>query len=112
MKTFNIFQFNLTNEQINEVNSSKELPEFYKKYSELRWKPTQDAITAAADLYKKVAEITARNLEDVFTVSNIGKEQQIKRLAPMSSISVGDIIVNEDGEAYIVNPIGFQQINF
>ena len=112
MKLFRIFQINLTSEQINEVNTTCEMPEFYKAYMALRWNPTQEAITKASGMYKKVAEITAKDLEDVFTISNIGKEEFINRLAPMSSISVGDIVVNENDDAFIVQPIGFKQIAF
>lgn len=112
MNLFRIFQVNLTNEQINEVNNAKELPEWYKLYSALKWNPTQEILTQASGMYKKVAEITAKDLEDVFTISNIGKEEFINRLAPMSSISVGDIIVNENDDAFIVQPIGFKQIAF
>jgi len=65
-----------------------------------------------AGFYTHVANITASNLEDVYKVGNIGPEENIERLAEMHSVSVGDVIVENDccGERYVVASFGFQQI--
>ena len=44
------------------------------------------------------------------TVRNIGPEELITRLAPMHSISVGDIIEDEQGVKVIVDSFGFKEI--
>ena len=59
------------------------------------------------DCYTKVAEIVADDLNHVFEVGNIGPEDRITRLDKMHSISVGDIIVDAEGNASAVASVGF-----
>ena len=40
----------------------------------------------------------------------MGPEQNIERLAQMSSVSVGDLIVDEDGDKYVVASFGFDPV--
>ena len=61
----------------------------------------------AFDYYTHVANIEANNLNQVFEIGNIGPMESIERIAPMSSVSVGDIIVDEDGQMTVVAPVGF-----
>ena len=112
MLKFEVFQIVLSNEQIDEVNSSQgQRPAFYEKYLNVTWKPTADSIIAARDMYKKVAEIDAMNLNQVFEIGNIGPESRIKRLDQMHSVSVGDVIVQGDN-AFFVNNLGFTRVAF
>lgn len=60
-----------------------------------------------AGYYNHVANIEADGYNEVFRVGNIGPEQNIERLTRMSSISVGDVIVGEDGTVAVVAPVGF-----
>jgi len=57
--------------------------------------------------YTHVANIEAHNPEHVFNIGNIGYEEEIERLAPMHSISVGDVIVDPDGQCIVVADFGF-----
>ena len=57
--------------------------------------------------YTHVSNITTEGLEGVFQVGNIGPEENIERLAQMHSLSVGDVIVDEEGQCIVVAPIGF-----
>lgn len=69
-------------------------------------------IEAISDEYMLVATIDANNLEQVFIVGNIGPESRINRVAPMRSVSVGDII--EDlvtGKTFVAAKFGFDEIN-
>ena len=59
-----------------------------------------------------VATIEAVDLHAVFEIGNIGPEDKIERLAPMHSISVGDVIVDEDEKSFSVDPVGFSEITF
>ncbi len=72
-------------------------PEFSSEYSEY---------------WTHVADIEATGLDKVFDIGNIGPEKSITRYAPMRSLSVGDIIVAENGESYMVNPFGFGAVEF
>jgi hypothetical protein len=68
-------------------------------------------IEAISDEYELVAMIDANDLEQAFTVGNIGAESRINRVAPMRSVSVGDII--EDlvtGKTFVVAKYGFEEI--
>jgi hypothetical protein len=105
MSKYTVFQINLSDEQYN-VNAVREM------YLDTIMGPTDNAIAAARDLYEKVAVIEADSFEGVFQVGNIGPEQNIERLAPMHSVSVGDIILADSGEVVYVAPYGFNPINF
>ena len=61
--------------------------------------------------YTKVAEIVADDLNHVFEVGNIGPEDRITRLDKMHSISVGDIIVDAEGNASVVASFGFTPLD-
>ena len=60
--------------------------------------------------YQEVCEIEAEDLDEVFEIGNIGPDEKIRRFdfAPMHSISVGDVIMNEMNELFVVQPLGFQ----
>jgi hypothetical protein len=105
MSKYTVFQINLSDEQYN-VNAVREM------YLDTIMGPTDNAIAAARDLYEKVAVIEADSFDGVFQVGNIGPEQNIERLAPMHSVSVGDIILADSGEVVYVAPYGFNPINF
>ena len=62
--------------------------------------------------YKEVCEIEAEDLDEVFEIGNIGPDEKIRRFdfAPMHSISVGDVIMTETYECYVVAPFGFERL--
>lgn len=69
-------------------------------------------IGLAHNLYVKVAEIEAADLEDCFDIGNIGPEDKITRLGRMNSIYVGNILEDlASGERYVVDNIGFKKVS-
>jgi hypothetical protein len=69
-------------------------------------------IEAISDDYMLVATIDANDLEQAFTVGNIGPESKINRIAPMRSVSVGDIIQDlVTDKTFVVAKFGFDEIN-
>lgn len=62
--------------------------------------------------YEEVCEIEAESLDEVFEIGNIGPDEKIRRFdfAPMHSISVGDVIMTETYECYVVAPFGFERL--
>jgi len=60
--------------------------------------------------YGLVCEIEAEDLNGVFHIGNMGPEEKITRIAPMHSISVGDIIEDENGVFHMVDSVGFSQV--
>ena len=79
---------------------------------------TKETIMNASKHYKKVATIEAPSLEKVFDIGNLGLEEDsllaehITMHSKMRSVSVGDIIVDQVGDAKYVAPIGFEEIPF
>lgn len=60
--------------------------------------------------YVPVCTIEALDLNGVFHIGNMGPEESITRLAPMHSVSVGDIIEDEQGNKVMVDSFGFGAI--
>jgi len=80
-------------------------------YHDISIHPTKENIFANFNYFKKVAIIDAEDLEDAFTISNVGEEEHlIERLAPMHSLSVGDVLIDENDRASYVAPFGFVAI--
>ena len=81
-------------------------------YRSTSFKPTEENISTNFNYFKKVAIIDAEDLEDAFTISNVGEEEHlIERLAPMHSLSVGDVFIDEDNKAFYVNTFGFNAVD-
>ena len=49
-------------------------------------------------------------MNHAFEAGNIGPEDRIERLAQMHSVSVGDVLVDDEG-AWLVMPIGYREID-
>jgi hypothetical protein len=60
--------------------------------------------------YKEVAVIEAEDLNEVFEIGNVGPEYKIKRLDRMHSISVGDVIMGQGSDCFVVDMIGFKRL--
>jgi hypothetical protein len=112
MTNYTIFQINLTDAQIDEVNTAKgDYPEFYAKKLRTDCSPTVAAILDAFDMYKPVAKIEAENLEQVFHIGNAGPEEKIERLDQMHSVSVGDMVFDpRTGIYHYVESFGFGEL--
>jgi hypothetical protein len=110
-----IHQISLTDAQIAAVNNEVNVPA-YKAKMALMMDFNGDNIQAnAADAffaghYSHVANITANDLEHVFEISNIGPEQNIERLARKSSLSMGDIVIDENNIVWVVASFGFEEV--
>lgn len=63
-------------------------------------------------LYAHVSDIRAETPEHCFQIGNIGPESAITRFSRMSSLSVGDIIVDVEGNVLVVANFGFVAIGF
>ena len=60
--------------------------------------------------YEHVADLEATTLDEAFEVGNIGPEEKITRIAPMHSVSVGDVIRDDRGRCFVVSSIGFTRL--
>ena len=120
MKTFKIFQINLTKAEVNTINETGDHFAVPKQAARVRLQFGTDNPKAADDLvndaftngyFTHVANIRANDLEGAFETSNIGPEENIERFSQMHSISVGDVILDEDGKYWLTASVGFQEIS-
>ena len=112
MTKFAVYQISLSKADIAAINAGEMNTKFSAK-NKMTMDFSGDRIGGLASeafdsgLYTHVANITAEDYNDCFEVGNIGPEANIERLARMSSLSVGDVIVHEDGTVAVVAPMGF-----
>lgn len=108
---FEVYQIQLPEWMYNEINRLGHADacaqySTYKAHLDTtrgKWSPGYRA------LYGKVATIEAKTLEDVFRIGNIGPvDDEIEVVhAPMHSLSVGDLVRNEDGVWFFCAPMGW-----
>ena len=122
---FAVYQIQLTKAQRKTVNESGDfdsVPAFALK-TKMSMDFSGNKIGALASdafdagYYTHVANIEAEDYNDCFEVGNVGPDDQIERITvhasshtfvnSMSSLSVGDVIVAEDGTVAVIAPIGF-----
>jgi hypothetical protein len=112
---FAVYQIQITEAQRKTINASKDfdaVPAFAAKIK-MKTHFSGNKIGGLASeafeagYYTHVANITAEDYNDCFEVGNIGPDQNIERLSRMSSLSVGDVIVAEDGTVAVIDAVGF-----
>jgi hypothetical protein len=111
---FEVKQAVLSSSMVAEVNSTDTYPQFYKDYLDVTYKPTQDLINKSRYLYQTVGFIEADSADGVFKKGNIwdGFEGDIKHVGVgMHSISIGDLLIDENGDAVVVDRRGFTNID-
>lgn len=119
MAKFAIYQIQITDDQRNTINAKghDSVPAHKAKIDmsmDLGGSKIGGIASDAWDsgYYTHVANITAENYHDVFEIGNIGPEENIERIARMSSVSVGDMIIGEDGSMAVVSSFSFTLIGF
>lgn len=120
MAKFAVYQIKLTKDQrnlINETGDFNAVPAFAAQNAmmlDFRGEKIGGLADNAfeAGYYTHVANVEAANYNECFEVGNIGPESSIERLSTfqMSSLSVGDILVHEDGTQVVVASMGFVAI--
>jgi len=97
MNTYQIYQVPFESDLMRDVF-------FYDEDSTIYNMPDAQAAFSAGE-YKCVGSVEANDLADVVTVGNLGGMPKGAR-----SLSVGDIIVTESADVYIVAPFGFDEL--
>lgn len=112
---YTVYQIQISDTVYDEVNrlgheaAAQQYPE-YRAYMDCQFRGSTKYKAEYAEYYVPVCTIQAANLNRVFDIGNIGPEESITRLAPMHSISVGDIIEDEQGRKVMVDSFGFGEI--
>jgi len=60
--------------------------------------------------YTHVADIAADDFNEAYQIGNIGPEPFIRRHSSMHSLSVGDILIDNNGKQVIIAPTGFDEV--
>lgn len=111
-----VYQVQLTDEQYDRVNAvgheaaANEIPA-YRAHLECSFFGAAKFQPEFFASYAPVAKFDTEDLEEAFTIGNIfeGFEDQIERIAPMHSVSVGDIL-EKNGKFFMVDSFGFKQV--
>ena len=112
---YKLYQIHLTEAEHNQVNAEghNSVPK-QKLKLDMNFNDKPEAIAKEGmhkGYYTHVSNIyTEQGLEGVFEVGNIGPEANIERLAPMYSVSVGDVVETPEGVRHVVASMGFKQL--
>jgi hypothetical protein len=63
--------------------------------------------------YNPVATVEAETLEHVYKIMNLWSDEdeaRVTRLAPLHSLSVGDVVADADGKLHSVERFGFEEV--
>ena len=112
---YTVYQISYTDTDIDAINAGVSNAKYDIKSGmsmDFRGEKTVDLAEKALyeNLYTGVAIIEANDLNQVFEIGNIGPETNITRLNRMSSVSVGDLIEDEDGNRHVVASFGFKEV--
>lgn len=118
-KIFNIYQNQFdkaTRDELNRIGWDEAAAKFSSVRTHLAtsFKGSEGFEPTMSSDYSLVAWIRADGLEEVFAISNLqNRESRVTRVAPMHSLSVGDVV--EDivaGRYFMVDRMGFSEIEF
>ena len=115
---YQLFQIQLTNEEVDAINAAGDhgvIPKNKARIGmQMDFSGSKTAFLAkeafTKGFYSHVANIEANDLDEVFEIGNIGPESAIERLSRMSSVSVGDLLIDEDGNKSVVASFGFEEV--
>ena len=107
-----VYQIQLTNEEINTINSDGEYTPRIKAYFDRQFESTFKAENF--QYYTHVANVDVDGFEQAFEAMNLWAESslfdRVERIGRCSSMSVGDIIADHDGTLYRVASFGFTKL--
>ena len=112
---YKLYQIHLTDAEVDQVNAEghNSVPK-QKLKLDMNFNDKPESIAKQGmdkGYYTQVSNIyTEQGLEGVFEVGNIGPEANIERLAPMYSVSVGDVVETPEGVRHVVASMGFKQL--
>jgi len=119
---FRLFQIAVPRSEydaVNEMGWSEAMAKFPRVEAQqaVRIGGAKAYVSEYSQYYVNVSDIEANDLENAFFVHNNpfgddALEEQITRYAEQYSMSVGDVLVDEDGKSFIVDGFGFKEIDF
>ena len=111
---YKVLQIQLTDDEIKAVNEGVQVRKHVLKSWMFGKKVVENAKKALADdYYNHVLTIDGTKLEDVFYKGNFAHDhlKDVQVHGTFSSVSVGDIIVDENDFAFVVDTFGFEMLS-
>jgi hypothetical protein len=104
-----VYQIKLTDEEINIIRRDHEhtprIKAYFDREFERTFKPEN------FEYYTHVANVDTDDMEEAFRLMNLwDDESMVEKLGSCSSMSVGDILVLENGQRYRCASFGFKLI--
>lgn len=104
---YRVFQIVLTREDCDRVNRGEMVGKYEAQLDTRRGKIPAHTV----QYFREVAHVKAAGLEDVFRIMNLWEsEEPVTRLAPLHSLSVGDVLFDPEGKAHVCAPFGFKEL--
>ena len=111
---YKVLQIQLTHAEVEMVNNGVEL----RKHVLKSWMFGKHVVKNAkkaldADYYDHVMTVDANRLEDVYAVGNFMHDRDLEKVqvhGTFSSVSVGDVVVDENGWGFVVDMFGFEML--
>lgn len=103
-----VFQINITREMVKAINAGESVPAYKAHLDAMFGEYNPDH----REFYTHVADFPTDDLDRAFEIGNIGPEAGIVHHHRWHSVSVGDVLVKDDGRAFIVQSFGFGEIKF
>lgn len=105
-----VFQIQLTNEEVDIINSDGEYTPKIKAFFSRVFDSNFNA--SNFQYYTHVANVATDDMEEAFRAMNLWDDAaEVQKVATRcSSMSVGDIIENEQGERFVCASFGFDKI--
>lgn len=110
---YKVLQIQLTDSEVDMVNEGVQVRKHVLKSNMFGKKVISNATTALEQsYYDHVLTIDAADLENVFYKGNFAHDHlaDIQVHGTFSSVSVGDVIVDENDFAFVVDTFGFQML--
>ena len=111
---YKVLQIQLTKAEIDMVNSGVELRKHVLKSWMFGKHVVENAKKALdADYYDHVMTVDANRLEDVYAIGNFMHERDLDKVqvhGTFSSVSVGDVVVDENGWGFVVDMFGYEML--
>ena len=104
-----VYQIQLTDAEVDALNRGEEFEKgkaYFSRMFDGKFKPE------IFEHYTHVANVHADTAEQAFTLMNLWNDaSKVERLGPCSSMSVGDIIADHNGDLYRCASFGFTKIS-
>jgi len=116
MPVYRVYQVKLTQEQSESIGDQNNVPQWYKDYIDTTIYPNAEKVNKAFYLYSHVGNVTAKSLDEVYHIGNDPcVNENIEYVTNpsgrnMHNLTVGDVVIDPEGNKYFVNFTGFGEL--